>query len=189
MVCGGRTNCSSREAGRRVSRCLLLRGSKRCLLGRAVREWSLDFEGHFFKKAAVIPQASKNGSKENRASRFSHKEEREGKGGFHGWRSETGGLLRIEVSKNKTKKKQAKESQPSCCRPWREGKSQGFPRCSSNSMPGCLSREGQTSVHTQTHTQIDVHHGFMHSSSNEKTARVRPGQTAVHPRGRHRSAR
>lgn len=101
MVYGGRTNCSSREAGRRVSRCLLLCGLKRCLLGRAVREWSLDFEGHFFKKAAVIPQASKNGSKENRASRFSHKEEREGKGGFHGWRSEGGGLLRIEVSKNK----------------------------------------------------------------------------------------
>lgn len=187
MVCGGRTNCSSREAGRRVSRCLLLCGSKRCLLGRAVREWSLDFEGHFFKKAAVIPQASKNGSKENRASRFSRKEEREGKGGFHGWRSERG-----EPFENRgleKQKKQAKESQPSCCRPWREGKSQGFSRCSSNSTPGCLSREGQTSVHTQTHTQIDVHHGFTHSSSNEKTARVRPGQTAVHPRGRHRSAR
>lgn len=148
-------------------------------------------KGTFLKKQLSFPRQAKTAVRKTELRVSATRRKGKGRVVFMAGdqRRGGGGLLRKEVSKNKTKKKQAKESQPSCCRPWREGKSQGFPRCSSNSMPGCLSREGQTSVHTQTHTQIDVHHGFTHSSSNEKTARVRPGQTAVHPRGRHRSAR
>lgn len=109
---------------------------------------ALTLKGTFLKSslqgtgpAAVIPQASKNGSKENRASRFSHKEEREGKGGFHGWRSETGGLLRIEVSKNK--KSRLRNPSPHAAGPGEKEKVRASPDAPAAPLLGVYQEKGK----------------------------------------------
>lgn len=89
MVCvGEQTALPRRRVGKFRDAC--------CSMDQSGASWARPFDNGAltlkcaFKKEAVLPRASKNGNKENRASRFDCREEREGKDGFRGRKSERG---------------------------------------------------------------------------------------------------